>query len=383
MPDDNELILPSSITKDLFLDWRYARRGENPAEDLTNPYWVWMFENRKDPYRMAQHFLGDSEASLPPQPRWCGMRLGQTRTLLSDGREIFIAGEHEDHYDPDFFVYNDVIVRDSEGQIEILAYPESHFPRTDFHSASLVEDETEIVLIGNLSDQQGDVDRPKTQVFVFDVETKLFERLETSGIGPGLIHHHDAKYVDSDHSVVISNGCKYVKGVRLESVNDWKLDLVSGAWSRLTDNKWKKVFIRRTDRQAHHLFSYESVDWCLRLNRPIEQEVENLKARIGVEGGFDVEEVMGVFRSFFVPEIAHEPIESHSDFDFKRFGCSRVIRVKINNVVVRMMQQRNDVSFTVEGVLPDAVVQEFSENLHSKLEFLEQAKCEIEIVELS
>ena len=33
-------------------------------------------------------------------------RLGGTRTELSDGRVIWIGGEHEDGYDPDFCIYN-------------------------------------------------------------------------------------------------------------------------------------------------------------------------------------------------------------------------------------------------------------------------------------
>ncbi len=35
-------------------------------------------------------------------------RFGQSKTITLDGRTIHIGGEHEDHYDPDFFIYNGV-----------------------------------------------------------------------------------------------------------------------------------------------------------------------------------------------------------------------------------------------------------------------------------
>ena len=61
---------------------------------------------------------------------------------------VFIAGEHKDHYDPDFYIYNDVVVQHPDGRIDIFGYPREIFPPTDFHSATLVGDR--IVLIGNL-----------------------------------------------------------------------------------------------------------------------------------------------------------------------------------------------------------------------------------------
>ncbi len=40
---------------------------------------------------------------------------------------ICIAGEHEDHYDPDFCIYNDVVVLDLDGSVAIYGYPEEIF----------------------------------------------------------------------------------------------------------------------------------------------------------------------------------------------------------------------------------------------------------------
>jgi hypothetical protein len=43
-------------------------------------------------------------------PVWCSDRIFGTETTLSDGQVVQIGGEYEDEYDPDFVVYNDVIV---------------------------------------------------------------------------------------------------------------------------------------------------------------------------------------------------------------------------------------------------------------------------------
>jgi hypothetical protein len=57
-------------------------------------------------------------------------------------------GEHEDHYDPDFFIHNDVVVRTPDGEVAIYGYPTEVFLPTDFHTATLLP--ASIVLIGSL-----------------------------------------------------------------------------------------------------------------------------------------------------------------------------------------------------------------------------------------
>jgi hypothetical protein len=49
------------------------------------------------------------------------------------GSVVEIGGEHEDWYDPDFSIYNDVFVYDGRGKIQIYSYPEKEFPPADFH----------------------------------------------------------------------------------------------------------------------------------------------------------------------------------------------------------------------------------------------------------
>ena len=61
--------------------------------------------------------------------------MGQAHVVLPDDRNVYIAGEHEGHYDPDFYIYNDVVIVDGDC-IRILCYPESVFTLTDFHTAT-------------------------------------------------------------------------------------------------------------------------------------------------------------------------------------------------------------------------------------------------------
>lgn len=74
------------------------------------------------------------------EPVWCFHRFGKSITEFPDGRIIEIGGEHEDYYDPDFCIYNDVVVHYGGGRFEIFGYPEEVFPPTDSHSATLVGD---------------------------------------------------------------------------------------------------------------------------------------------------------------------------------------------------------------------------------------------------
>ncbi|NJK39372.1 MAG: hypothetical protein HC825_04600 [Oscillatoriales cyanobacterium RM1_1_9] len=70
------------------------------------------------------------------EPVWFYQRFGRTITELPDGRIIEIAGEHEDYYDPDFCIYNDVVLYEKDRSFKIFGYPRSVFPPTDFHTAT-------------------------------------------------------------------------------------------------------------------------------------------------------------------------------------------------------------------------------------------------------
>ena len=76
-------------------------------------------------------------------------RFGMSEDVLDDGRKIYIAGEHEYGYDPEFFIYNDVIVEEDD-VIIIYGYPKEIFPPTDFHSTLYDKNNNCIWIVGSL-----------------------------------------------------------------------------------------------------------------------------------------------------------------------------------------------------------------------------------------
>lgn len=134
-------------------------------------------------------------------PVWSFNRFGRTSTQLADGRWVLIAGEHEDHYDPDFHIYNDVTILDGKGGVTHFIYPNDVFPPTDFHSATLLDDS--ILLIGNLGHQQDRMEGV-TQVLRLMLDGFSIHKVETTGQNPGWVNRHKA-HLDGD-AIIVSGG---------------------------------------------------------------------------------------------------------------------------------------------------------------------------------
>jgi ankyrin repeat protein len=161
--------------------------GKRNPERMRVPFWEAMVRCGASAYGARRRFKED--CGSPPEPVWCAQRYGQSLTLLRDGRAIQIGGEHEDYYDPDFCIYNDVIVHDRDGAVAIYGYPASVFPPTDFHTATLAGGY--IYVIGSLG-YQGTRRPGETPVYRFDVRTLRVDRLDAGGEAPGWIYEHRA-----------------------------------------------------------------------------------------------------------------------------------------------------------------------------------------------
>lgn len=112
--------------------------------------------------------------------RWVPYRIGTSVTKLNDGRVIMIAGEYEDYYDPQFFIYNDVIVFDKkDNTLKVYGYPKSVFPPTDFHEAILIDNT--IWIIGTLGYQDQHTSNEPIQVCSLNINT--FEITKHNCIG--------------------------------------------------------------------------------------------------------------------------------------------------------------------------------------------------------
>ncbi len=246
------------VSPEEFLAWRSPRTTEvNPA-GLDNPLWQWLVQTRRDAYSANKIFAGPS--SFDAGPMWCFQRFGMSETALPDGRLVYIAGEHEDHYDPDFHIYNDVIVVSPDGEIAIYGYPAQDFPPTDFHSATLAGDA--IYVIGSLGYPE-QRDAAATPVYRLESGSMKISAVATSGAAPGWISRHGGKLSDDGKSIVVSGGEIWTghEHPTKENIDSWSLDIASGEWCRLTQHNWQHWFVRRADRQRMRTWDTRQEQW--------------------------------------------------------------------------------------------------------------------------
>lgn len=181
-----------------------------------------------DSGRFCHDFSHSAYRDTTPGPFWSWQRFGRTSTPLPDGRVIHIAGEHEDSYDADFCIYNDVVVEHPDGRREFYLYPREVFPPTDFHSATLVGDA--IILIGSLGYR--DLRRVgETQVLRLDTRTLRIEAVATGGEGPGWISRHTAE-PRGEAAILVVGGNLQTADDYVANTGIFELDLATMTWRR-------------------------------------------------------------------------------------------------------------------------------------------------------
>jgi ankyrin repeat protein len=203
--------------------------GTANPQRMNFPFWKAMVASGGSAYQARARF---EQGRVGGEAVWCFNRFGKSINELPDGRIIEIAGEHEDYYDEDFCIYNDVIVHRDDGTFDIYGYPTAVFPPTDFHSAALVD--KSIYIIGGLG-YRGERKFGTTPVYRLDIDTLAIESVETSGVLPGWISGHKAKLVDSCIEVDAGKVCSFVGGEERyeDNPNSFLLDLATGVWSRV------------------------------------------------------------------------------------------------------------------------------------------------------
>jgi len=216
---------PAEITPKVYLQNCKRRFGNRNPTRITNPVWDWMIRTEYDPYPVRIQLGLEANSDHPGNPDFCFQRFGMTRTEMPDGRVIFIAGEHEDAYDPDFCIYNDVIVTrgytstrsddagyveydpgavdNSAAIIEYYAYPRHTFRPTDFHTATLVGDQ--IYIVGSIG-YVGERKPSRTPIYRLCTRSYRIERVQPLGQVPGWISKHRAKLANDGRTISISKG---------------------------------------------------------------------------------------------------------------------------------------------------------------------------------
>ena len=191
--------------------------GKSNPERMCVPFWEVMVRCGVSAYEARQRFEETTGALVGPV--WCAQRFGQSLTFLPDGRAVQIGGEHEDFYDADFCIYNDVFVHERDGGTELYGYPESVFPPTDFHTATLIGDS--IYVIGALG-YLGNRRYGETPVYRLDVHTLRMDRVDARGEAPGWIYKHRAVVANS-HEIQVWGG-KVVSANGSEELHEPNLD---------------------------------------------------------------------------------------------------------------------------------------------------------------
>ena len=215
------------------------RFAEANGQEITHPYYLAMIRSGLSAYGAVQALAPNAKGlkavhTHPGGPVWSANRFGQSMSFLPDGRIVQVGGEHEDSYDPDFCIYNDVFVHHPGGRIQVFGYPEDVFPPTDFHSATVVGDS--IYIIGALGYQASR--RPgTTPVFRLDLRSLRMEAMPTTGNAPGWLHRHRAELLPTGEIVVSGGTVVAAQDGELAyntNLERFSLNLATGAWNQLT-----------------------------------------------------------------------------------------------------------------------------------------------------
>jgi hypothetical protein len=260
-----------TISRAVFDEQRRPRFGTANPERMRLAFWEWMIRGGEGPSANERSALSDFGLMMrngilksaygpwrardlfgaPPNredgPIWTFDRFGRTGTELPDGSLVCVGGEHEDSYDPDFYIYNDVVVLGPNDEVEIYGYPKEVFPPTDFHTATLLADR--IILIGRLG-YRGERRPGHTPVYSLDLASYRIYEITTTGEMPGWLFKHEAEL--GPGGVITARGGEVMEERGGEeqyrrNVEEYALDLRSGAWRRLTDRNWRQFAVHQED----------------------------------------------------------------------------------------------------------------------------------------
>lgn len=342
------------ITREIFTQQRSPRFGTANPERMRIAFWEWMIRGEENPTTDAEVGLaglglmmrdGKLKSGYGPYrardlfnvplnredgPVWTFERYGATRNELPDGRVVCIGGEHEDYYDPDFYIYNDVIVFGSEGKIEIYGYSKEIFPPTDSHTATLIGEK--IIVIGCLGNPK---DRRPGSTPVHTVDTRKYRisNLDTSGTAPGWIFGHAAE-LSTDNVINIRDGrvveLKDGKQVFRRNNEEFSLDTKTGVWTQTTNRNWQQWSIVQDDGGLLLL------DHEVRVSDLIPQALERL------------------------------PTKEDSQ---------REARFLVRGVPIRIIAGVKWIEIVVEGDLPDEICLEMPEVFRKRIETLCKKRC--------
>lgn len=344
------------VSAEDFANGKNRRFGTRNPERMDDPFWLAMVRSGASGWQAGEKF--SEPGGTGRLPIWSYQRFGRSTTVLDDGRIIEIAGEHEDGYDPDFCIYNDVTVFGTDGSISIYGYPADVFSPTDFHTATLSGGF--ILIIGCLGYPQ-ERRFGSTPICRLNVQTFEIQRIETTGACPGWIHGHKAK-LDGLGRIVISGG-EIEKGqneLSNENIDDWALDLDTWNWTRLTDRAWPQWAFARADDKPNHLWQIRQALWTRDANwtEEFQRDMGRLSESLGHEPDLDA-----VGSLYEVKGLTSGGLGSKSE--------ARTPKVYVDGIAIRIRESNWLVQVMAEGNLADDRVEAFQEGVLANLARLE------------
>jgi hypothetical protein len=353
------------VTPELFREWRAPRFGNDNPQKLNSKVWEWLMRSKLSGYASTQIMNGPS--AMEAGPTWSFDRFGQSVTALADGRTVYIGGEHEDHYDPDFYIYNDAVVTHPDGAVDFYCYRKSDFPPTDFHSATLAGDR--IVILGSLGYVE-ERDPGTTQLYALDLGNFEIQKLEGSGESPGWIHSHNAILSEDGESIILTEGKVFVgQGQALrENLDDWQLSLSDWRWERLTQRNWTQFEVRREDGTNLHLLEIRLALWSLMMKQEeqYQDQISRLSEALGAQP--DVKRIQDLYR---FDEIEHGELQKDAD-EYNLFYF------EFDGVRVRFTEGLHSLKVVVEGSVSEEKENLIKRGLLEKVSALENVPCELE-----
>jgi ankyrin repeat protein len=91
-----------NVSREEYLATKIRRFGASNPEKMNFPFWRAMVSSGASAWTAKEHF---NDNAFEREEIFCFRRFGKSINELPDGRIIEIAGEHEDYYDPNFWLF--------------------------------------------------------------------------------------------------------------------------------------------------------------------------------------------------------------------------------------------------------------------------------------
>ena len=302
----------------------------------------WIIENKIQPYQLKQ--LLEKQNIEIKSPLWTfSGRMGQLLTELPDGMKVYIAGEYEDFYDPDFKIYNDIVIEKPNGEIELWNYPKAQFPPTDFYAAHYDEQTHSIFLIGNLGYPETRKEGI-TQVLKVKLKSMDIERLECFGQVPSWLNHHEMSVINDDE-LIFYNGYVIKEKKYLRNLYTWKLNLRTLEWTFPEQILFDHWTLKSKNYYGFPLFECSQLLWDEKHWK--DEKFEQTKVEIIERYGMlpDYKTYSQLFYPFEDTQISHDECEyrkhicSSQGYTFYCFEDDDLIEVIFPNTIPVYFQQ--------------------------------------------